>query len=152
MFLPPSHFISEPSSAMVYTWGRVQIVWHSMVWDSSIVREWVSSCVLSLASHLSEPCSEERSQQPVSRRVPSKSLPPRRTCNTPSMLPNTVRGSGGGRFPIHVMIATLPIPASVGELVGVCRRLNQSHHSRVSPPLSGGTLVKCLEIAKISLK
>ena len=61
-------------------------------------------------------------------------------------------GEEGGRFPVHVMIATLPIPASVGELVGVCRRLNQSHHSRVSPPLSGGTLVKCLEIAKISLK
>ena len=45
------------------------------------------------------------------------------------------RGEGEGEVPhVHVMIATLPIPASVGELVGVCRRLNQSHHSRVSPP------------------
>ena len=87
-------------------------------------------------SHLSEPCSS-RSQQPVSGRVPPKSLPPRKMHNTHSspMLPNTVqRGGGGELLPIHVMIATLPIAAALGELAGVCHHLNQSHHSRVRPP------------------
>ena len=76
-------------------------------------------------------------------------------CNTPSILHSQYCAGRGGRFPIHVMIATLPIAAALGELGGVCHHLNQSHHSRVSPLpslCSGGTLVECLEIAKISLK
>ena len=53
------------------------------------------------------------------------------------------RGEGEGEVPhVHVMIATLPIAATLGELVGVCADgamappLNQSPHSRVRPPLS----------------
>ena len=51
------------------------------------------------------------------------------------------RGAGEGEVPhVHVMIATLPIAATLGELVGVCADgamappLNQSPHSRVRPP------------------
>ena len=92
-------------------------------------------CVVPRSSHLSEPCSGRDPPARVEARATKIAATTFAIHRSPIL---SCAGRGGGRLPIHVMIATLPIAAALGELGGVCHHLNQSHHSRVSPPpLSG---------------